>query len=96
MHFKSGSIPKKGPLRIYGLIDVSGSIPLLGLSSPDLKSILTPIDFFSGNLVIWHPSHGKDWVDMHFKSGRSTPKKGPLRIYGLRDVSGSIPLFRSI
>ena len=23
-------------------------------------------------------------------------KKGPLRIYGLIDVSGSIPLFRSI
>ena len=23
-------------------------------------------------------------------------KKGPLRIYGLKDVSGSIPLFRSI
>ena len=30
LHFKSGGLPlKKGPLRIYGLIDVSGSIPLL-------------------------------------------------------------------
>ena len=35
-------------------------------------------------------------VHLHFKSGRSIPKKGPLRIYGLIDASGSIPLFRSI
>ena len=38
----------------------------------------------------------KEWVYLHFVMARSTPKKGPLRVYGLIDVSGSIPLFRSI
>ena len=48
-----GGLPlKKGPLRIYGLIDVSGSIPLFGLSSPDLKCRWTAVYFFPGSLVI--------------------------------------------
>ena len=73
-----GGLPlKKGPLRIYGLIDVSGSIPLF-------RSYLAPIKNADGplfNFFSWepgykrHPSHGKDWVHLHFKSGRSTPKK---------------------
>ena len=48
-----GGLPlKKGPLRIYGLIDVSGSIHYLGLSSPDLKCRWTAVYFFPGSLVI--------------------------------------------
>ena len=49
---RGGLSLKKGPLRIYGLIDVSGSIPLLGLSSPDLKCRWTAVYFFPGSLVI--------------------------------------------
>ena len=76
---------------MYGLIDVSGSIP------PDLKCILTPIEFFSGNLVIYgfHPMEKIGSICILNRGGLPL-KKGPLRIYGLIDVSGSIPLFRSI
>ena len=35
-------------------------------------------------------------VHLHLNRGGLSLKKGPLRIYGLIDVSGSIPLFRSI
>ena len=50
-----GGLPlKKGPLRIYGQIDVSGSkvSHYLGLSSPDLKCRYTAVYFFPGSLVI--------------------------------------------
>ena len=71
-----GGLPlKKGPLRIYGLIDVSGSIHYLGQYSPDLKMQMDRCLFFSWDPgYIRHPSHGKDWVHLHFKSGRSTPR----------------------
>ena len=77
LHFKSGrSIPKKGPLRIYGLIDVSGSIPLFRSRPPRFKMQMDRCLFFSWEPgYIRHPSHGKDWVHLHFKLGRSTPKK---------------------
>ena len=53
LHFKSGrSIPKIGPLRIYGLIDVSEVSHYLGLSSPDLKCRWTAVYCFPGSLVI--------------------------------------------
>ena len=72
---KSGrSIPKKGPLRIYGLwtyLDVSH---YLGLSSPDLKCIWTAVYFFSWEPgYIRHPSHGKDWVPSALKIGEVYP-----------------------
>ena len=48
-----GGLPlKKGPLRIYGLIDVSKVSHYLGLSSPDLKCRWTAVYFFPGSLVI--------------------------------------------
>ena len=94
---RGGLSLKKGPLRIYGLWTYLEVSHYLGLSSPDLKCRWTAVYFFSWEPgYIRHPSHGKDWVHLHFKSGRSIHKKGPLRIYGLIDVSGSIPLFRSI
>ena len=93
---RGGISLKKGPLRVYGLIDVSGSIPLFRSIYPRFKMQMDRCLFFSWEPgYIRHPSHGKDWVHLHFKSGRYIPKKGPLRIYWLIDVSGSIPLFRS-
>ena len=66
----------KGPLRIYGLIDVSGSIPLFRSIKPRFKVQMDRCLFFSWEPgYIRHPSHGKDWVHLHFKSGRSIPKK---------------------
>ena len=48
-----GGLPlKKGPLRIYGLIAVSGSVHYLGLCSPDLTCRWTAVYFFPGSLVI--------------------------------------------
>ena len=48
-----GGLPlKKGPLRIYGLIDVSIVSHYLGLSSHDLKCRWTAVYFFPGSLFI--------------------------------------------
>ena len=100
LHFKSGrSIPKKRtPSYIWAKRRIWEVFHYLGLSSPDLKCRWTAVLFFSWEPgYIRHPSHEKDRVHLHFKLGKSIPKKkGPLRIYGLKDVSGSIPLFRSI
>ena len=77
LHFKSGrSTSKKGPLRIYGLIAVSGSIPLFRSMYPRFKMQMDRCKCFSWEPgYIRHPSHGKDRVHLHFKSERSTPKK---------------------
>ena len=83
-----GGLPlKKGPLRIYGLIDVSEVSHCLGLSSPDFKCGWTAVYFFLGAWLYKPPSHGKDWVHLHFKSGRSTPKKRtPSHIWSNRRI----------
>ena len=49
---RGGLALKKGPLRIYGLIDVLDVSHYLGLSSPDLKCRWTAVYFFPGSLVI--------------------------------------------
>ena len=50
--------------------------------------LMDPCLFFSRVPVYgMDVSHRKEWVHMHFVMARSTPKKGPLRTYGLIDVS---------
>ena len=72
-----GGLPlKKGPLRMYGLIAVSGSIPLYRSMKPRFNVPMDRCLFFSWEPgYIRHPSHGKERVHRHFKSGRSTPKE---------------------
>ena len=49
---RGGLSLKKGPLRIYGLIDLSGSISLFRSIQFRLKCRWTAVYFFPGSLVI--------------------------------------------